>query len=240
MPNNGSASSTTLWVTAPERTRIPVDEVAILAHEVRGALLAARAVVERLQISEDAIDRDDALERARLELEDITLAADRLLEWATGSPPRFQAIDLERCAQDVARRCVTAARDDRVHVTSPGGLTAVVDERSIEVGLGNLIRNAIAYSPAGTPIVVTVARSRGDAILSVSNVGPGVPPELRDAIFRPLVRRPGSRGRGLGLYIASQVAQAHGGDIALEERNGTTTFRITIPLAQRRGAPSAS
>jgi len=217
-----------------------VDELAVLAHEVRGALLAARAVVERLQLGGAPIDGDEALERARIELEDIALASDRLLEWATGSVPRFVPVDLEQLAAEVAHRCMLAAGDHRVRVFGPGGLTAVVDEASLEVGLGNLIRNALAYSEPHTWIDVSAARARGEVVLSVTNSGPGVPMELRDAIFRPLVRRPGGRGRGLGLFIAAQVAQMHGGRISLDDAFGTTTLRINIPIVRRRGMPSAS
>jgi len=216
------------------------DDLAIVAHEVRGALLAARTVVERLQIGGTIIDLRDSLERARIDLEDITLAADRMLEWAAGSPPRFAAVDLEQLAGEVAHRCMLAADDHRVRVSSPGGVTSIVDTRSFEVALGNLIRNALAYSDPGTWIDVSVARWRHEVVVNVVNAGPGVPPELRDAIFRPLVRRPGGRGRGLGLFIAAKVAELHGGSIVLDDELGRTSFRITMPLARRRGTPSAS
>ena len=100
-----------------------------------------------------------------------------------------------------------------------------------------LYENAIQASHPRAPVVTTRARSDGNGMtIEVSDDGPGVPPDLAERIFDPLVTaRPG--GTGLGLALAKRIARAHGGSIALvtAEAPGArgATFSIALPTASR-------
>jgi signal transduction histidine kinase len=109
----------------------------------------------------------------------------------------------------------------------------------------NLLENAVRHTPPGTKVSANLVAPDGDAVLTVEDDGPGIPPELAQRVFERFVRggRDGGRGSGLGLAIVRAVAHSHGGTVALEQpETGTgTRFVIRIPteasLRRRRAEP---
>ena len=104
--------------------------------------------------------------------------------------------------------------------------------------LSNLIGNALQHGDADKPVQLVAAGLGDDVVISIHNEGPPIPPEVMSKIFEPLMRgvvqEAERRGRqeslGLGLYIARQIARAHGGDIAVaSSAESGTTFTITLP-----------
>ena len=99
--------------------------------------------------------------------------------------------------------------------------------------MSNLLGNAVVHGAANAPIHVEARDLGGTLRLAVTNQGTPIPEEIRPSLFLPFSRRSERRrlqGLGLGLYIASQIALAHGGriDVESDEANGTT-FALTIP-----------
>jgi len=102
----------------------------------------------------------------------------------------------------------------------------------------NLLDNGLRHTPAGTEITVAVKCRNGDAVLEVSDDGPGIPPGMESQIFSRFVRgagpadTSGDSGTGLGLAIVKAVAISHGGDVeAGSAPGGGARFRVTLPLA---------
>ena len=101
----------------------------------------------------------------------------------------------------------------------------------------NVIRNALKYSPGGSPVEVTLVRRGGDAVLTVDDEGPGVPPGQLERIFEPFhqvdaARKQAAPGHGLGLAIARSAVLRHGGSITATNRdNGGLRVRLTLPCA---------
>lgn len=83
----------------------------------------------------------------------------------------------------------------------------------------NLVDNAIAYSPRGGRVTVSCGQDQGGCFLSVSDNGPGIPPEARERVFERFFRLPGTLGigSGLGLSIVREIAQRHGGEISIQD-----------------------
>ena len=99
---------------------------------------------------------------------------------------------------------------------------------------GNLIDNAQRYAPPGTTITVRLSRDGNVARLAVIDAGPGIPPELRERVFEPYYRIPGSvsSGTGLGLAIVREVVERLGGDIELRDADGGGMhIDLRLPLA---------
>jgi signal transduction histidine kinase len=99
--------------------------------------------------------------------------------------------------------------------------------------LSNLIENAILHTPAGTRIVLSLSRSDDQAIIIVSDNGPGVPKEEHDKLFRRLYRREASRNRpgyGLGLSLVTAICELHGGAIEILDVPGFSVA-VSFPLA---------
>jgi len=109
----------------------------------------------------------------------------------------------------------------------------VVCERS-RIGqlLSNLLANALKYGDPGAPVRVS-ARSSADGLeITVANAGPAIPPETLARLFEPYFRggaHAGNEGLGLGLYIVSEIARAHGGSVAASSDAQETCFRFRMP-----------
>ena len=96
----------------------------------------------------------------------------------------------------------------------------------------NLVANAVRHAPAGSRIIVSAARSRDDQVeVAVADQGPGIPEELRAAVFTPFRRGPGSTSSGVGLAIVRAVVEAHGGTIAIGDTpGGGARVAFTLPV----------
>jgi signal transduction histidine kinase len=111
------------------------------------------------------------------------------------------------------------------------------DYGRLQQALGNLLDNAIKYSPEETTIIVRAWQTPGKAHISVHNEGEGIPFAGIDQLFRPYNRLQGTssrqKGSGLGLYITKSIIEAHGGELHLErptEEKQDTTFSFDLPI----------
>jgi len=111
------------------------------------------------------------------------------------------------------------------------------DDTRLREVVGNLVRNALVHTPAGTPIEIGVTTQNGTAQLTVTDHGPGLQIEDKSKIFEPFYRADPSRSRdsggaGLGLSIVTAVVAAHGGRVDVKETSGGgATFEVELPLA---------
>ena len=137
--------------------------------------------------------------------------ADVLLEAASELGPMADDHDLSIDARPVV---VSGARDDLHRLTL------------------NLVENAVRHTPPGTRVRASTASEDGDAVLTVEDDGPGIPPELQDRVFERFVRggRDGGRGSGLGLAIVRAVAESHGGSVTLEPPETSTGTRLVTRI----------
>lgn len=114
--------------------------------------------------------------------------------------------------------------------------TAWLDPEAIQRLLGNLLTNAIKFSPRGGLVYVRLRSLDGLATLIVEDQGPGIPQEEQSQLFQPFARaaravRDGVQGTGLGLYVAKLLAEAHHGSIELLSESGHgTTITVRLPL----------
>jgi two-component system sensor histidine kinase BaeS len=107
------------------------------------------------------------------------------------------------------------------------------DPARIRGVLGNLLSNAIRYTPAEGTVTASARRSGDTVVFAVRDTGQGIPDELRPRIFERFVKGPGSPGSGLGLAIAKDVVTAHGGTIeAISDPGKGTEIRFTLPVAR--------
>jgi PAS domain S-box-containing protein len=143
--------------------------------------------------------------------------------------------------QSVIERTVSGSDRRRVHLEVLDPATVAAESRRLERVVVNFLQNAVKYSPPGTPIVVRLARHEGQAVVSVSDRGGGVPPEERASVFEKYKRTSSAKGKdglGLGLYIGRKIIEAHGGAIGVEETpGGGATFSFRLPLAADVAAP---
>lgn len=129
---------------------------------------------------------------------------------------------------------VTVAGTSRT-VEQPGEpLVVTADAARLARVFGNLLRNAIAYSDEGTPVEIEAAAGEGSVVVAVSDTGATIPSHKLRAIFDRFFRLDESRGSatggaGLGLAIAREIVELHGGTISAASENGRTTFTVELP-----------
>ncbi|HEX8601728.1 MAG TPA: HAMP domain-containing sensor histidine kinase [Pseudoduganella sp.] len=216
--------------------------IAVLGHDIRtplssilhgaqilqqrGGDTVALTVARTIQRSGQRIARmiDDVLDFARgrlgggiaLELEPVDDLGDALAQTV-----------LECHSEHPLRKVVS-------DIAIPG--TVWCNRDRVTQVLSNLLANALRYGAADTPVHVTARVEDGTFLLAVANQGDTIAPEKLDKLFQPYWRDDGGqpqRGLGLGLYIASEIAQAHGGSLHAQSHDRHTVFTYTAPAGLR-------
>jgi signal transduction histidine kinase len=223
------------------------DRLAWTAHELQAPLGAVRAVLDRLVDSGSSRVKDPVLLRgARDEVVRLLEVVDPLLRFAAGEiGDPTHVVDLVPIVRDVmdAESLGDAWGDRRLSLQAPGALPVQADPSLIAVALGNLVRNALAYSGDDAPVGVSLFRMDGRAVVQVWDRGPGVPSEEREHVFRRSVRGRSvgtSQGHGLGLFIARRIAEMYGGTVSLVDSPRGADFRLELPLIEETSLSSAS
>jgi signal transduction histidine kinase len=214
--------------------------LAAAAHDLRAPLTTVRRLAARLEqqptppeeVVRHATDIMDQTDRLRQLLDDL-LDLDRFTRGAVTA--QREPTDVLALAVEVVAEL--AADDHPVEVLgSP--VTAAVDRPRVAQIVRNLVTNAVAHTPAGTPVRVRVERhGDGDgAVVVVEDEGPGVPAVVRDDLLLPFVSAAShagdSGGTGIGLSLVDLFAQLHGGQVRVEDRDGGgTRFVVELPAA---------
>jgi signal transduction histidine kinase len=210
-----------------------------LAHEIRNPLNAMsmnlQMLDEELQGAPSGEDGDlkELLESNKSEIKRLERLVNNFLAYARPARPRFERADLNRVVTDVLRFLEADFRLSGVEVrTDLAQLlpTIELDETLFKQALMNLLVNARQVMKNGGRVRVTTrAGASGDAVLEIADNGPGIPPDVKDRIFEVFFSSRGG-GTGLGLPIARQIVERHGGTIEVETAEGVgTTFRIQLP-----------
>jgi signal transduction histidine kinase len=211
------------------------------AHELRGPLATVRAHLENLLYEEEPGDRA-LLTRLLAEIDGLSSMVEPMLEYSSGGGSLdLQPTDLPSLVRDAVGSLPPDLSADRVRVTGTARLIAAVDGGQLGMAVSNVIRNALVYSPEGSPVEVEIDGSERDATVRIMDRGPGVEPAEWDSIFDPFVRgRAGAAhagGKGLGLYIARRVIDAHSGRIWIEPAERGAVFTIKIPIHRSERSP---
>ncbi len=183
----------------------------------------------------NADDRRQMLDDVQFELDQLTELVNELVELATdrrsqGEPER---VDLAGLAVSVVER--HRRRTETVFVTAFEPCEVVVNAALIERAIGNLVDNAVKWSPPGDAIEISVAAVAREARVRVRDHGPGIPVALRETVFERFYRAPEARsqpGSGLGLSIVDYAARSHDGSVSVVDTDGGgTTVELRLPLA---------
>jgi signal transduction histidine kinase len=224
-------------------SQLRADFVSLVSHELRSPMAAvigaARTLQDRWRML-SASQRESFLaligdETSRLaELVGDVLDTSRI-EAGTFSY-RFEEVDLGSVVDEAVEAAVLAQQEVPVLASVRSGLPSIRGDRArLRQVLGNLIENAVKYSPEGGEVRVSAATGNGAVLIDVRDSGPGIPRDQQARIFEKFGRVdvPGASkpGTGLGLFIARSIAEAHGG--SLEVTSGAelgATFTLSLPV----------
>jgi signal transduction histidine kinase len=222
-----------------ERTEL----LATVAHEMRTPLTAALGTIDlaRRDLVSGRTDRvvpwlgtaRDALHRLSRLTADIARAS-------VGEPPVLAPVPLDLC-EVVSEACAWAdsaaaekglvlAREDAL-----SSISVIGDADALLSVFGNLLANAIRYTPTGGCVRVHCGADEGEAWATISDTGIGMAPEIQERIFEKFYRGREARdveaqGLGLGLSLVQELVQAHGGRVEVQSAPGEgSTFRVVLP-----------
>jgi signal transduction histidine kinase len=220
--------------------------IQLAAHDIRNPLTKAIGFLGLL--AEDLADLSPAqqdfvnsVERALYQIEEIIegiLAHERA---ATGELDR-QPCDLNQIARQAVADFETAAAQKSQHVTfQPDADPAVVagDAVLLREAVGNLISNAVKYTPPEGEIIVQTGTGADEVVITIQDSGPGISPDDQQEIFRPFTRLRSAgaeRGSGLGLSLVKTVVERHGGQVTVDSTIGQgAIFGIHLPVDRLPG-----
>ena len=212
-----------------------------LAHEIKNPLGGIRGAAQLLERQLEDAEQREYTDVVISETDRLAGLVDTLL--GPGGPPRKEPVNVHELLEYVVR--IIESEDQRqltIHRDYDPGLPLIdLDRDQMIQAFLNLVRNAATAlegqgvitlrSRAVTNFTIGDVRHRVIATIEIEDDGPGIPANLQDSVFYPLVTsRP--EGTGLGLPAAQELISRHGGLIEFESRPGKTVFFVRIPLEQ--------
>jgi PAS domain S-box-containing protein len=249
MPIKDEKDQIQLWVgTATDIEELRLlqqqkdDFISIASHELKTPITSLKASLQLLNRMKDnpslkmlptlIVQANKSLDKVNVLIEDLLNASKANEGQLHMSPKNFVL------SKAIMECCQSVHIDDSYTVKTEGDMAVEVyaDATRIDQIVTNFITNAIKYAPDSKEVIVYIERVNGMAKVSVSDKGPGIPPEklpfLFDRYYR--VNNSGSQytGLGLGLYICAEIIKMHNGQIGVESEIGKgSTFWFTLPVA---------
>jgi len=212
--------------------------LAVLGHDLRNPVAAVAAGIQLLGRAELDERTRSVVELMQKSVDRISVLIEDIMDLARGR--MGSGIALERSTRELEpglRHVI-----DELRATHPGRTIEAefdlcrpmsLDPYLIARALSNLLGNALTHGAADAPVFVRASTTNGFE-LSVTNSGPDIPPASMERLFAPFTRgetTSDKKGLGLGLYIVSEIARAHGGSIEASSKGGRTCFTFRIPVA---------
>jgi two-component system sensor histidine kinase SenX3 len=224
------------------------DFVANVSHELKtpvGAMaLLAEAVLDAAEDEEQVRRFGSKILREATRLGTLVtelIALSRL----TGAEklPELNTVDVDAVVREALGRATLTLESSGVEIATdgPSGLLVDGDRTLLVTALSNLLENAVAYSPPGSPVSVSRRLFDGYVEIAVTDRGIGIDDEHHERVFERFYRVDKARSRvtggtGLGLAIVKHVAANHGGEVKLWSKSGTgSTFTLRIPARRVNG-----
>jgi signal transduction histidine kinase len=215
--------------------------VAMLSHEFRTPLASIDSAAQMIELS-GVVEAPAALARLQrirsttrkmAELVELFLSADALDQGALALKP--EPVALGQLMDEVLGGLEGTEAEERLDLSvETPDRPLLVDAPFLGVAIGNLVQNALRYSPLDTPVRVTAGDEGNEIVIRVADQGRGMSPEEVERIgsiyFRASSSR-GTKGSGLGLYMTQKIVAAHGGTLTVRsERDEGSVFTIRLPV----------
>jgi len=208
-----------------------------LAHELRnplGSVVGAAGILQRNACL--APKHQECLEIIQKESQRLNRLLTDFLDFARPRAPRYQILEVDSLLDSVIQLAAHGVGPSAVKlrkVTAPLLPPVEGDPELLKQMLLNLVINAIQAMPEGGEVVVSAALQDAKMLIRVQDQGCGIPPESRDKIFDPFFTTK-EGGTGLGLPVAHQILEQHGGILRAESNPGPgMTFSALLPLRQQ-------
>ena len=228
------AASEAAFLSERERAELGEQFVAVLGHDLRTPL-ASIAAGARLLRKRD-VREHDVLRLIDRSVDRMAVLIDNILDLARGRLKGGLALnrrtdDLTPALQHVIDELSAGWPDRRIEARLALDAPVTADIPRLSRLLSNLVSNALTHGAPDQPVRVDAKTEAGVLTLVVANFGEPIPPDVAARLFEPYFRGAASeQGLGLGLHIASAIAQAHGGTLSVESTPAETRFMLRMPL----------
>lgn len=224
-----------------EQERARREFIVNAAHELRTPLTNLQGYLEAL--------RDGVIAPTAVQFESLHQEAQRLVRLSRAldaladdqpvdGAPAPGTIDLSRAVRSAfeVTRPAFDAKSIRVELRVPERITVRAEPDGLAQVLGNLLQNALRYTPAGGAAAIRAERARSQVIVSIANTGDGIPagdlPHVFDRFYRVEKSRDAARGgAGIGLAIVKQLVERAGGEVGADSSHGITRVWFALPAA---------
>lgn len=234
-----------------ELDRLKRDFLSTVSHELRTPLTAIEGLGLTLERQWAAMDEDtrlDLLRRMNANATTLDEIIRTLLDFSRLESGHLEAheaaVDIGSLVQEVTGRLDGLLSDHQMQTDIEEGLVVQADPMLLDRVVENLLANAAKHTPPGTRVILSVRARSGDAVVSITDDGPGIPPgELKrvgDRFYRGMnTTTYRIRGLGLGLALVSEILDIHGSRLEVESEVGRgSRFRFRLPIAHRSAAGS--
>lgn len=214
--------------------------IAVLGHDLRNPLAAIDGGAQLLTKTPLTEKGQFLVGQLRSSVERMAGLIDNVLDFARGRLGGGFIVDrrvdtgLPGMLQQVVSELKTAHPERLIRADFVLTETVACDSRRVAQLLSNLLANALVHGASDGPVEARARTANGEFELSVANSGLPIPADTADRLFQPFSRasaRPNQQGLGLGLYIASEIARAHGGALSVTSDERETRFTFRMPLA---------
>ena len=237
-----------LFAMLGEAARAQRQFVADTAHQLRTPLAGLLGQLEVMMQESAAEPLKERLTSLHQEIARLAHSANQLLALARTDPAasladRFESVDLKTLCERVMERNLdrsVASQHDLGADIEAAEITGNV--RLLEDLLGNLVDNALHYSPSGSHITVRCGSREAETYLEVEDDGPGIPASERARVRERFYRMPGTTGHGcgLGLAIVDEIARLHDADLTIDSGARGVGTRIRVSFARATGTLAAA
>lgn len=239
-----------LFLEVREALRLREEFMSAAAHELRTPVTTIQTwadILSRMEVN--SVRQQKGLTAIARNTRRLAQLVEHLFAavWMAPGLPKMERdhFDLGEVVEEKVRS-LSRTTENPIHVETSEALLVDGDRQRMGDVVAHLLENAIRYSPPGAAIEVRLRCKDHQAVVSVSDHGPGIPPERQPHVFEPLYEPlpPGATGYtgvvGLGLHLSWQIVEAHGGRIWLNASDDGNTFCFSLPLLEEDGVQYAS
>lgn len=240
-----------------EIDQMKTEFISVASHQMRTPLSAIKWVLKMMMdgdVGTLTAEQQDLLQKGYQSNERMILLINDLLNVSRIEEGRFQyrfsRVDLreivERVIDELGPEIKARGATFRYQKPERELPKASIDEQKMHLVVQNLIDNAVKYTPRGGKVTVTLKLEGDKIVCAVTDTGAGIPERQQDRIFSKFFRadnviRMQTEGSGLGLFIAKNIVERHGGTIGFESKEGVgSTFSFALPVEGRGKSPTTS
>lgn len=232
-----------------------MEEQAFLAqasHDIKSLLTSVKAYAQLLQRQLSKTNDDKAMlyaEKIDGQINKVTKMMSDLVDVYRIKAGKLELykekLDIDQFIADIIEQMQTTTTTHTLTIKGKTGISVAFDKMRMSQALGNVVHNAIIYSPKNTKILIRIQQAADGVLVLVEDEGKGIPKEKIPSLFDPFLheRSHGMPGLGAGVFIASSIVKAHGGELTIEgsafvEKTSTgkevgkgTRVKITLPIS---------